>query len=176
MQLSTYLQLFYHRPPSKFWYTVGEIVNKLRPRQNCRYFPNDILKRIFLNEDVLYSIKISLKFVPMGPINNIPALVLIMAWRRQDDKPLSEPMMVSLPTHICIARPQRVKVWCQEPDICTYITFSIIVMDFLNQVNMRLHHFSQSLFNVKKMVYKMFKSWQVGEVVNADWGGGLEGS
>ena len=43
--------------------------------------------------------------VPKGPINNIPAMVLIMAWRRSGDKPLSEPMMVSLPTHICFTRP-----------------------------------------------------------------------
>ena len=39
------------------------------------------------------SIKISLKFVPKGPISNIPALVQIMAWRRSGDKPLSESMM-----------------------------------------------------------------------------------
>ena len=38
-------------------------------------------------------IKISLKFVPKGPINNIPAQVQIMAWRRPGDKPLSESMM-----------------------------------------------------------------------------------
>ena len=38
-------------------------------------------------------IEISLKFIPKGPINNIPALVQIMAWRRTGDKPLSEPMM-----------------------------------------------------------------------------------
>ena len=31
-----------------------------------------------------------------------------MDWRRSGDKPLSEPMMVSLPTHICVIRPQRV--------------------------------------------------------------------
>ena len=49
-----------------------------------------------------------LKFVPKGPINNIPALVQIMAWRRPGDKPLSEPMMVRLPTHICVTRPQWV--------------------------------------------------------------------
>ena len=41
-------------------------------------------------------IKNSLKFVPKGPINNIPALVQIMAWRRPGDKPLSEPMSLSL--------------------------------------------------------------------------------
>ena len=31
-----------------------------------------------------------------------------MAWRRPGDKPLSEPMMVSLSTHICVTRPQWV--------------------------------------------------------------------
>ena len=51
----------------------------------------------------------SLKFVPKGPINNIPALVQIMTWRRPGDKPLSEPMMVGLLTHICVTRPQWVK-------------------------------------------------------------------
>ena len=37
-----------------------------------------------------------------------PALVQIMAWRRPGDKPLSGPMMVRLPTHICVTRPQWV--------------------------------------------------------------------
>ena len=37
--------------------------------------------------------EISLKFVPKGPINKIPALVQIMAWHQTGDKPLSEPMM-----------------------------------------------------------------------------------
>ena len=68
-------------------------INTLRPKQNDRQFPNDIVKWIFLNENVWMSIKISLKFVPKVPINNIPALVQIMAWHRTGDKPLSEPMM-----------------------------------------------------------------------------------
>ena len=50
----------------------------------------------FFNENVWISIKISLKFVPKVQINNIPALVQIMAWCRPGDKPLSEPMMVRL--------------------------------------------------------------------------------
>ena len=70
----------------------------------------DHFKFILLNENVWIMIKISLKVVPKGPINNIPGLVQIMAWRRPGDKPLSEPTMVSLPTHICVARPQWVKV------------------------------------------------------------------
>ena len=84
-------------------------INTLRPRRNEQHFAGDIFKRIFFNENVSISIKISLKFVPKDPINNIPALVQIMAWHRLGDKPLSEPMMVSLPTHICVTRPQWVK-------------------------------------------------------------------
>ena len=34
-----------------------------------------------------------MKYVHKGPIDNKPALVQIMAWRRIGDKPLSEPMM-----------------------------------------------------------------------------------
>ena len=83
--------------------------NTLRPRQNGRHFADDIFKCIFLNENIWIPIKISLKFVPKGPINNIPALVQIMVWRRSGDKPLSEPMLVSLPTYICVTRPQWVK-------------------------------------------------------------------
>ena len=84
-------------------------INTLRPRENGRHFADDIFKCIFLNENVWIPIKISLKFVPQGPINIIPALVQIMAWRRPGDKPLSGPMIVRLPTHICVTRPQWVK-------------------------------------------------------------------
>ena len=85
-------------------------INILRPRQNGRLFADDIFKRIFFNENIRISIKISLKFVPKGLINNIPPLVLIMAWRRPGDKPLSEPMMVRSLTHICVTRPQWVNI------------------------------------------------------------------
>ena len=87
--------------------------NSLRPRQDGRHFPDDIFECIFLYENVCLSIIISLKFVLQGPINNIPALVQIMAWRRPGDKPLSEPMMVSLLTHMCVTRSQWVNNhWC----------------------------------------------------------------
>ena len=90
-------------------------VNTLRPRQNGRHFPDDIFKWIFLNQNVWISINISLKFVPSGPINNIPTWVQVMAWCRPGDKPLSEAMVVRLPTHICVTRPQ----W-QYSNICAY--------------------------------------------------------
>ena len=92
--------------PSHCLVWLHVIINTLRPRRNRRHFADDIFKYIFLNENVLILIKISLKFNPTGPINNIPAMVQIMAWRRLGDKPLSEPMMVSLLTQICVTRPQ----------------------------------------------------------------------
>ena len=96
------------------WYSVAcfhSFINTLRPRQNGRHFADNIFKCIFLNENARISIKFSLKFVPKGPINKIPTLVQIMAWRRSGDKPLSEPMMVSLLAHICVTRPQWVKTY-----------------------------------------------------------------
>ena len=84
-------------------------INTLRLRQNGRHFTDDTFKYIFLNENIIISATISLKFVPKGLIDNIPPLVQIMAWRQPGNKPLSEPMMVRLPTHICVTRPQRVK-------------------------------------------------------------------
>ena len=66
----------------------GIAFNILRPRQDGHHFPDDILKCIFLNENLYISIKISLKFARKGPINNIPALVQKMHCHRPGDKPL----------------------------------------------------------------------------------------
>ena len=84
-------------------------INSLRPRLIRRPFTDDNFKCIFLNENEWILPRISLKFVPKIRINNIPALIQIMGWRRPGDKPLSEPMMVSLLTHICVTRPQCIK-------------------------------------------------------------------
>ena len=54
---------------------------------------NDNFKCSFVNENDRIPIQISLKFVPKSPIDNNPALVMIMVWRRKCDKPLSEPML-----------------------------------------------------------------------------------
>ena len=62
-----------------------QLVNTLSPLFSIRHFQ--------MHENVWISTKISLKFVPEGPINNIPALIPIMVWRQSCDKPLSESMM-----------------------------------------------------------------------------------
>ena len=86
--------------------------NSLGPSQSRRHFADNILKCNFLNENVWIPIKISLKVVPKGPINNIASLVQIMAWCSPGDKPLSEPMMATLMTRICITPPQWIKqIW-----------------------------------------------------------------
>ena len=114
-------------------------LNTLRPRQNGRHFTDDIFKCILLYENAW--IPISLKFVPKGPINNIPALVEIMAWRRPGDKPLSGPMMVRLPTHICVTRPQWVKMWIKSEPALGHGNPNIIsFLDITNKGNAFIHH------------------------------------
>ena len=81
-----------HIPSEGGGIPLGEYINSSPPGQYGRHFPDDVLKCIFLNEEMCILIQISSKFVPKGPINNNPALDQIMAWHRSGDKPLSEPM------------------------------------------------------------------------------------
>ena len=132
------------------------IINTSRPRRNEQHFADDIFKRIFFNENVWISIKISLKFVPKGPINNIPALVQIMAWRRSGDKPLSEPMMFSLPTHIC---------WYNDDLVCTpYVPAGWSVLNFLS-----LSHVL--VWTAKNIYCHMVKSIKQGPIIVRPWHG-----
>ena len=114
----------------------------MRPRQNGRHFADAIFKCIFLNENIWILIKISLKFVPKGPINNTPALVQIMAWRRPGDKPLSELMMVSLLMHTRI-----------------YILFGLNELRPYQMVNILYRTFSNA-FIKWKCYLSMFRSWK----------------
>ena len=76
------------------------------------------------HSNVWIKLQISVKFVSDVPINNIPALVQVMAWHRPGDKPFSEPVMVSLPTPICVTRLQWVKntglSWVIQNDVYIY--------------------------------------------------------
>ena len=57
------------------------------------FLADDNLTCIFMNENDIILIRISQKCVPRSPIDNKPALVQVMAWRRTGDKPLPEPML-----------------------------------------------------------------------------------
>ena len=111
--------------PTHICVTRPQWVNTLRPRQSSHHFADDFFKCIFLNEDIWISINISLKFVPKGQINNIPALDQIMAWHRPGDKPLSELMMVIVVTYICSTQPQWVYHWI----LC--FSFCLLVISFV---------------------------------------------
>ena len=132
--MSGYVRLPELRHKCSFWWqkqlSIGHgvhmlhWVNTLRPRRNGQHFADDIVKRIFFNENVWILIKISLTFVPMGPVKNITALVPIMAWHRPAGKPLSELMVVSLPTHMrhSASLSSHVKLFwskIEQTEICT---------------------------------------------------------
>ena len=50
-------------------------VNSSSPGQMAATLADDIFRNIFVNENFCILIKISLNFVPKGPIDNNPALV-----------------------------------------------------------------------------------------------------
>ena len=61
------------------------------PGQNGHHF-TDIFKHLFMVENAIILIEISLKFILKGPINNKSALVQVMTWRWAGAKPSLEPM------------------------------------------------------------------------------------
>ena len=82
--------------------------NTLRLRQNGRHFPKDVFYCFFLTEILWISDNISLNYVPLGLVDNMPSLVQNKAWRRISDKPLPDQWWFSLLTQICVTRPQWV--------------------------------------------------------------------
>ena len=83
--------------------------NTRKPRQNTRQFANDILKFIFLCKISCISTRILLKHVQLSGIGSDNGLA------PNSDKPLSEPMMAYLWTHICDNRPQSVNAGIYGP-------------------------------------------------------------
>ena len=75
------------------FYSLIHDINSSPPEQNGGHLANDILWCIFVNGKFCILIKISVKFVPRGPIGNNSGLVQVMAWRQTGDKPLAEPML-----------------------------------------------------------------------------------
>ena len=74
--------------------TILKHINTSRPRQIGRHFPDNIFKCISWMKIYTFRLRFQwIKFVPQGPINNIPGLVQIMAWRLTGDKPLSETIL-----------------------------------------------------------------------------------
>ena len=57
------------------------------------------------NSCIRVLVKISLKLVPKGLVNNKPKLAQMMAWRQISNKPLSETMLIQI-HDICITQPR----------------------------------------------------------------------
>ena len=112
-----------------------------------------------------FRLKISLKFVLTVRNNNIPALVKIMAWRLPGDKPLSEPMMVSLLTHIYASlglndlrqKQHHIRLLSLEPfgKLLTYLPLKCRIYALVNWVSIPL---------VQIMDYRLFRATPLSEL------------
>ena len=70
-----------------------------------------------------------------------------MAWRRPGAKPLSEPMMGTSLTHICVTRPQWVKV-----AIHMHIDYNIIYAFFIGIADSKYIFFWMNALNIKPVL------------------------
>ena len=119
-------------------FTCGCLVRDDLIKKYKQIFRRRQFECIFLNENVWISFTISMKCVLKVQINNIPALVQIMAWRRTGDKPSFEPMM----THICVTRPKWIKdhrcnanwIW-SNMDWVTSFTYTVLQKRSISPMN-----------------------------------------
>ena len=98
-------------------------LHTMRPRQNGRHFPDYLFKCIFLNDRLWISIKIPLKLVSKGPVNNIPGFGSdngLVPTRRQAIIWTNDIL-----TQICVTRPKGVNL-AQIPIIKTRLFFNQI--------------------------------------------------
>ena len=128
-------------------------INTLRPRQNGSHFADAIFKGIFLNENTLIPITVSLKFIPKGPIHNIPVLFQIMPGADQATSHYLQQWWLMLPKHIRITQPRWVNslnpVWssiCRaqstdpEPVQHRLVRLHVGSIITLRVFNMRVHY------------------------------------
>ena len=77
------------------WPSQSQALNRIKTRdfvlthfpvnKMAAFFADGIFACIFMNEKFCISFRISLKFVPRGPIDNKSALVKVMAWSLTGD-------------------------------------------------------------------------------------------
>ena len=88
------------------------------------------VQMLFLNENIWISNKISLKYVPSGPIDNMLELVHIMAWRCPVDRPSSEPMLTKFTdAYIAALRGRWVN---SHGDVAAIskVWFSVVILEY----------------------------------------------
>ena len=104
---SHYLSQCWPRSTSPYGVIRPQWVNTLRLRKN---FLTTFSNAFSWMKTYKFQLRFHGSFFPKRLINNIPTLVQIRAWCQPGDKPLSEPMMTSLPMHIWVTRLQWVKI------------------------------------------------------------------
>ena len=118
--LESHLGMAWRLIMKMLFYDIKIHIKPLRPRKMAAISKTTVSNTFSWMK--MYEFQISLKFVPQGPISNIPALIQKMARRQSGDKPLSEPMMVRLLTHICITQPQWVKMVSRWSHVLVFLT------------------------------------------------------
>ena len=89
---------------------IIHIFKTFRPKQNGYHFQTTFSNVFYWLKMYKFILWFHRSLFPNCQIDNIPALVRIMAWCRAGDKQLSEAMMASLLTHICVTWSQWVNL------------------------------------------------------------------
>ena len=123
------------------------VLNTFKTRQNGRHFPDDIVKCKSSNENIYFD-KYFTAVCSRGPMNDIPALVQIMAWRRPGDNQLSEAITDTGINDLAIAKER-------ETIICAHFMPCIVFGNYTSKKNVYLdtHTIARTLKEVTLLSY-----------------------
>ena len=130
-------------------------INTFGWRKSWHQSADEILKCFFINEKYHIFIQISLRFIPKGPINNMPSMVQIMPWRHSDDNQLSDDSVVYWYIYIWNTQPWRIHtLWTDDAHyngvIMSVMAFQIVGVSIVYSIiysgaDQRKHQSSTSL-------------------------------
>ena len=136
-------------------------VNTLRQRQIGQHLADHISKCIFMNQNI------PILFLRVT-FCNIPSIVQVMAWNQPGDKPLFEPMILSLLAHICVTitgvNVDQVRLYIIMYHNCVVlITFWLkwqkLVVVCKKRTNLFMIHSIYSLLSVWIYIYIVVTLW-----------------
>ena len=154
--MATILQAKFWNVFSSFFFVFcvkfhcGLLLNTLRSRQKGCHFPDNILKCIFLNENMRHSTSMS-----YGPIDKKSSLVHVMAWLWTEPTPshyLNQWWLISL-IHVCAIKPwfDHYTVlwtrWLAPLRVVVTLTLQTMVSIFLNKNSEFWSHFCCIFFH-----------------------------
>ena len=154
--------LWYHPPGliHSMWAILDRMrlvlcFDTLRSEQNGWHFAEDILERIFLNENDCILNEISLICLSKSAVGSKSVLVQLMAWHLTDFKPFPEQMLFEISDVILKSTEWKCLIKCL---ICYKLTLVMVLVQEMTWCSLAASHHLYQWWQKSRMPYSVINS------------------